>query len=161
MTELLDQSCAVLAPDTARLYTRLGLHPKSEFPAEIAHAVAATAPPISDVSEHLTALVEAGLLTVTEPDCYRFDGLVHQHARLRAEATESGAQRAETLGRLADWYDEALRLCVGDLRLRGSHTPRHRGAPDAARECSQQAAERSASVRPVDAGRPKAVAGDL
>lgn len=110
MTELLDQSCAVLAPATARLYARLGLHPRPEFPAEIAHAVAATAPPISDVPRRLTALVEAGLLTVSEHGRYRFAGLVHQHAWIRAEDTETSAQWAETLFRMVDWYDEALRL---------------------------------------------------
>jgi tetratricopeptide (TPR) repeat protein len=104
MSACLDQSCAALPPDTARLYARLGLHPGPEFAAEAAHAVAATAPPVSDVPESLTALVEASLLTVTGTGRYRFHDLIQQHARGRAESAETGTQRAETLRRIVDYY---------------------------------------------------------
>jgi tetratricopeptide (TPR) repeat protein len=104
MTGNLDQSCASLALDTSRLYARLGLHPGPEFTAEAAQAVAATAPLVSGVPEHLTALVEAGLLTVTGRGRYSFHDLFQQHARAHAEATETGPQRAETLRRIIDWY---------------------------------------------------------
>lgn len=104
MTACLDQSCAALPPDTARLYARLGLHPRPEFGAEVAHAVAATGPPISDVPERLTALVEASLLTTTGLGRYRFHDLIHQHARVCAESALTGTQQAETLHRIVDWY---------------------------------------------------------
>ncbi|MFQ6148169.1 tetratricopeptide repeat protein [Streptomyces seoulensis] len=104
MTACLDQSFAALPTDTARLYARLGLHPKPEFTAELALAVAATGPPISDVPEQLTTLVEASLLTTPGSGRYRFHDLIHEHARIRAESAETSTQRAETLRRIVDWY---------------------------------------------------------
>ncbi|MDT3395916.1 tetratricopeptide repeat protein [Streptomyces sp. B1866] len=104
MTASLDQSYAALPADAACLYRRLGLHPGTEFSADLAREAALTEPPVQRVGDCLTALTEANLLTAPGPERHRFHDLIRRHARDRAEADETPAQRQETVQRITDHY---------------------------------------------------------
>ncbi|WP_313896211.1 tetratricopeptide repeat protein [Streptomyces sp. YIM 98790] len=98
----LDESYAVLGPDTARLYRLLGLLPVRVFETGLAAAVGALA--FAEAERLIDALVEGSLVEDAEAGVFRFHDLVRLHAAERCEAEEPGPRRDEALRRAADWY---------------------------------------------------------
>jgi len=98
----LDASYAVLSREAARMYRVLGLLPLPDFDARAAAAVCAES--LDWAERRLDELVEANLLEDIGPDTYRFHDLVRVHARDRASATDTEADRERSLRQVADWY---------------------------------------------------------
>ncbi|MGW0643761.1 AAA family ATPase [Streptomyces badius] len=98
----LDASYAVLGPEAARLYRRLGLLPVRTFDADTA-AVAAEEEP--DRAETLLdELIEANLVEEVGSDSCRLHDLVRAHAAERAAAAEAARTRNDTVQRVVEWY---------------------------------------------------------
>ncbi|MGW0332873.1 tetratricopeptide repeat protein [Streptomyces sp. NPDC003011] len=98
----LDASYAVLTSEAARMYRALGLLPLPDVDSRT--AAAACAQSLEWAERRLDELVEANVLEDIGPDAFRFHDLVRVHARDRAMATDTEADRERTLRRVADWY---------------------------------------------------------
>ena len=103
-----------LRPRARRLFRLLSLLDAPDFPARVAGAVLGT--PAAEALGPLTELVDANLITETDPDeagqlRYRFHDLVRLYARERAEA-EDGAEVTEAAVRraLGAWLTLAERF---------------------------------------------------
>jgi DNA-binding SARP family transcriptional activator/tetratricopeptide (TPR) repeat protein/DNA-binding transcriptional regulator YiaG len=103
-----------LRPRARLLFRLLGLLDAPDFPARVAGAVLGT--PAADALDPLTELVDANLITETDPDeagqlRYRFHDLVRLYARERAEA-EDAAEVTEVAVRraLGAWLTLAERF---------------------------------------------------
>ncbi|MFE2041323.1 ATP-binding protein [Streptomyces sp. NPDC059477] len=97
-----DYSYEGLAPDTARAYRLLGLHPGPDISLEA--AAAAVRLPADDTATLLERLVDASVLETGDDDRYRFHDLIRLHARQRAEAEDSDSDRADVIRRLLEHY---------------------------------------------------------
>lgn len=88
-----------LAPEAARVFRLLGMHPGPDI--GVASAAALTGSTVASVRRQLTALTSAHLLTETQRDRYQF------HDLLRAYATELAAlddECANATHRVLAWY---------------------------------------------------------
>jgi DNA-binding SARP family transcriptional activator len=86
----------------ARLFRLLGLHPGGTFTIHLAAVVAGACQQQADAL--LGTLVNAHLVTIVETGRFRFHDLIRQYAGECARADETAQARAETIGRILDWY---------------------------------------------------------
>lgn len=98
----LDLSYAELAPDAARLYRLLGLHPGPEFDVGAAAAVAGL--DLNDADDLAEELVDVSLADEISDHRFRMHDLVRLHAGLRAEEDDETAERAAAERRVVEWY---------------------------------------------------------
>ncbi|MFJ6571125.1 tetratricopeptide repeat protein [Streptomyces sp. NPDC091292] len=102
VSNALDASYAVLSPDAALLYRRVGLLPVRTFDAHL--AAAACDRPLSWAERALDALIDAHLVEDNGSAGCRFHDLVRIHAHDKASADEPPALHEETLRRVCDWH---------------------------------------------------------
>jgi DNA-binding SARP family transcriptional activator/tetratricopeptide (TPR) repeat protein len=93
-----DHSHAALAPDTARLFGLLGLHPGPDFTAEAAAALLGAEPSAAEYL--LDELATAGLVQRTAAGRFQFHDLLRLYA---AEHVERDPDRAAAWERLCAW----------------------------------------------------------
>ncbi|MFE7132137.1 tetratricopeptide repeat protein [Streptomyces sp. NPDC057638] len=98
----LDASYGVLAEPAARLYRTLGALPLPTVDART--AAAACGESLGWAERGIDELVDAHLLEDIGPDECRFHDLVRVHARDRALADDTEAERAVALRRAGEWY---------------------------------------------------------
>jgi DNA-binding SARP family transcriptional activator/tetratricopeptide (TPR) repeat protein len=113
-----DLSYQALPPDQRRRFRLLGLHPGDDFTAESAAALSGTTAP--EAESILERLLDEHLLVQATAGRYRFHDLIRIHARDRAHADETAAQRVEAVHRLLTWYlhtAESARRVLDPLRL--------------------------------------------
>jgi tetratricopeptide (TPR) repeat protein len=91
-----------LAPDAARLFRLLSLHPGADFTAHPAAALAGTS--VAGARRLLAELTVAGLLERVGPDRYRFHDGARRYAAERADADEPAGRRAAAVRRMLAWY---------------------------------------------------------
>lgn len=95
-------SYRALAPETARVFRMLGLHPGPTFSATATATL--TGDSVVNVRRQLTALTNSYLLTEIDHDRYRFHDLLRVYAKERTDEEESRQQRESSLKGLLDWY---------------------------------------------------------
>jgi tetratricopeptide (TPR) repeat protein len=95
-------SYRTLAPDAARLFRLLGLHPGPEFGILAAAALAGVS--IKRVRQWLDTLVGAHLVEHVASDRYQFHDLLRAYAGDRAQHEETSESRSDALNRLLAWY---------------------------------------------------------
>lgn len=98
-----DVSYRALDSRAATLYRRLALHPGQEFslgPITVLMPQASADEPADAVEP----LLEASLLQEVDEGRFRFHDLVRLHARQKAEADDSEADRESVLRALLEWY---------------------------------------------------------
>jgi tetratricopeptide (TPR) repeat protein len=91
-----------LAPETARVFRLLGLHPGPDV--GVASAAALTGSTTTAVRRQLAALTSAHLLTETRRDRYQFHDLLRAYATERAALDESPDECANATHRVLAWY---------------------------------------------------------
>ena len=94
-------SYRTLAPEAARVFRLLGLHPGPDFGVSSA---ALTGNTVASVRRQLTALTSAHLLTETGRDRYQFHDLLRAYATERAALDESPDNCANATHRVLAWY---------------------------------------------------------
>lgn len=113
-----DVSYQGLSAATRSAYRALGMHPGREFGLSVAAAAAGL--PADELSEAVEALLEAHLLEEVRTDRYRLHDLLRLHAKEKAEAEDSAAERAAAVLRIVEHYirgtGEAAALCTPHLR---------------------------------------------
>lgn len=102
VTAVFDLSYRKLTCEQAELYRVLAVHPGTSFGPEVAAAAVGRALP--DTLNQIEALVEANLLDEPMENRFRFHDLLRLHARERAEAEMSEADRAAAVRRMVSWY---------------------------------------------------------
>ncbi len=100
-----DMSYRALPDDAARAYRLLSLVPGPGL--EPGLAAAAVAVSADEADRLLDVLSGASLLEETGTDQFRFHDLVRIHARERAEAEDTEAERVAVISRSTSWYLEA------------------------------------------------------
>lgn len=95
-------SYSALAPETARVFRLLGLHPGATFSATATSAL--TGITVADVRRQLSALTNSYLLMEINHDRYRFHDLLRVYAKERADEEESPQQRERSMRSLLNWY---------------------------------------------------------
>ncbi|WP_188317078.1 AfsR/SARP family transcriptional regulator [Solihabitans fulvus] len=107
-----DLSYTALRPEAQRLFRLLGLVPGADFTPQAAAALADGTQ--GQARTLLDQLAGAHLIDAHGPGRYAFHDLLRRYARDRADDTDSADDRAEAVGRLADFYlrhtDAAARL---------------------------------------------------
>ena len=91
-----------LAPDAARMFRLLGLHPGPDIGRPAATALAGCT--MADTARLLGALADAHLLSEADADRYRFHDLLRAYAAERAAADEPLVSRTAALQRVLTWY---------------------------------------------------------
>jgi DNA-binding SARP family transcriptional activator len=91
-----------LAPDTARMFRFLGLHPGPDISVPAAAALADRT--ARDVTRLMEALAGVHLLEENAPGRYGCHSLLRAYAAERAAADETAAEQAAALGRVLTWY---------------------------------------------------------
>lgn len=103
-----------LAPESARVFDGLGLHPGPTFSTHLGAAVRGLAP--EEGRRAVAELAASHLVTAAGPDRYRFHDLTREFARQCARGSER-----EAVDRTVDWYlavaAAANRLLAPDRRL--------------------------------------------
>ncbi|MFD7517506.1 NB-ARC domain-containing protein [Streptomyces niveus] len=102
VSAVFDSAYRQLAPGEAHFYRLLGWLPCRTFDAGT--AAVATATDTTTAQSLLDVLEEAGLLTLTGDDRYRFHDLLRLHAREHASAQEPANTRRELVQRLVTHY---------------------------------------------------------
>lgn len=95
-------SYRALAPETARAFRLLGLHPGPE--ASIPAAAALIGCTAEDAARALNLLAGAHLLEEAAPGRYRFHNLLHAYAIERAAVDETPREHAAAVRRVLLWY---------------------------------------------------------
>jgi tetratricopeptide (TPR) repeat protein len=91
-----------LAPEAARVFRLLGLHPGPDV--SVASAAALAGSTVTSVRRQLDALTSAHLLTETRRDRYQFHDLLRAYATKRAALDESPDECANATHRALAWY---------------------------------------------------------
>jgi tetratricopeptide (TPR) repeat protein len=91
-----------LAPEAARVFRLLGLHPGPDV--GVASAAALAGSTTTSVRRQLDALTSAHLLTQTRRDRYQFHDLLRAYATERAPLDESPDECANATHRVLVWY---------------------------------------------------------
>jgi tetratricopeptide (TPR) repeat protein len=91
-----------LAPEAARVFRLLGLHPGPDV--GVASAAALAGSTTTAVRRQLDALTSAHLLTETRRDRYQFHDLLRAYATERAALDESPDECADATHRVLAWY---------------------------------------------------------
>ncbi|USX54573.1 BTAD domain-containing putative transcriptional regulator [Lentzea sp. HUAS12] len=97
-------SYQALAPDTARVFRAVGLHPGPRLHGDSAAALAGITPTWANRCLRLLARVH--LLDHDIADRYRFHDLLHQYAAERAHEIDAPGERRQAVERLLTWYTE-------------------------------------------------------
>ncbi|MFB7949221.1 tetratricopeptide repeat protein [Kitasatospora phosalacinea] len=158
-------SYRALAPEPARAFRLLALHPGAALTAETAAALLGTT--AGNAHELLDVLADVHLLELEAPERFRFHSLLQVYGRELAESQDSQRDRAAALDRLYDWYrqgaDAAGRLLepgarpVGAAPLPGVRPPVFGAAEDAVAWCEAHLADLLSLIRHAAlAGRPPA-----
>jgi DNA-binding SARP family transcriptional activator/tetratricopeptide (TPR) repeat protein len=95
-------SCRHLAPEAARTFRRLGLHPGLDL--DCYAAAALTSAPVAEAKRALEALTRAHLTHLTGPGRYGLHDLLRAYARDLSFASDSEQDRRAALTRLFDHY---------------------------------------------------------
>jgi tetratricopeptide (TPR) repeat protein len=95
-------SYRALAPETARVFRMLGLHPGPTFSATATATLTDTS--VASARRQLTALTNSYLLMEISHDRYRFHDLLRVYAKERADEEESRQQRERSMRSLLNWY---------------------------------------------------------
>lgn len=95
-------SYRTLAPEAARVFRLLGLHPGPDV--GVASAAALAGSTTTSVRRQLAALTSAHLLTETRRDRYQFHDLLRAYATERAALDESPDECANATHRVLAWY---------------------------------------------------------
>lgn len=140
-----ESSYKSLSAPAAALYRRLALHPGREFSAGVIAAVSSeglTQMSAGSLDDPLEELVEASLLEELAEDRFRFHDLLRLHARQRADADDSEAERRSTVLRMLEWY--LASAAAADVTL----TPYRRRLPyvNVSRPDALSFADRSAAL---------------
>ena len=127
-----DLSYQALPDDTARGYRLLSLVPGPDFGPEL--AAAAVAVPAGHGRRLLEALAGASLLEEIGAERFRFHDLVRLHARERADAEDTKAERDSVIARSIGWYLNAavaadLVVSPGRWRLNPMYETAHAAPP--------------------------------
>ncbi|RAJ40122.1 NB-ARC domain-containing protein [Kitasatospora sp. SolWspMP-SS2h] len=158
-------SYRALAPEPARAFRLLALHPGAALTAESAAALLGTT--AGNAGELLDVLADVHLLELEAPERFRFHSLLQVYGRELAEGQDPPRDRAAALDRLYDWYrqgaDAAGRLLepgarpAGAAPLPGVRPPVFAGVPDAVAWCEAHLADLLSVIRYAAlAGRPPA-----
>ena len=128
-----DVSYQALPDDTTRAYRLLALVPGPDFGPEL--AAAAVAVPVGQSSRLLVALAEASLLEEIGEERFRFHDLVRLHARERADAEDTEAERDSVIAHSIAWYLKAavaadLVVSPGRWRLNPMYEPARAARPE-------------------------------
>ncbi|MET7933005.1 NB-ARC domain-containing protein [Streptomyces sp. NPDC005322] len=101
----LDLSYGGLAPDAARLYRLLSLHPGPDFTGEVATAALGVADDAAgEVARLIDVLYDANLIGETGDERYRFHDLVRLHAAALAETVDGEPSCRAATRRIFDHY---------------------------------------------------------
>ncbi len=100
-----DLSYATLASDQQHLFRRLGLHPGADIDVYAAAALGGTG--LATARRGLEGLYDQHLLTEPAHGRYRMHDLIREHAGALAGREDSEADRAQSTGRLLDYYQHA------------------------------------------------------
>lgn len=95
-------SYEALAPDTARLFRLMGLHPGSRVSSECTAALVGTSPKVA--AKHLENLARVNLLDHDVASRYRVHDLLREYAAGRAQECDSPEARRNAIERLLTWY---------------------------------------------------------
>jgi NB-ARC domain len=95
-------SYRTLAPEAARVFRLLGLHPGPDL--GVASAAALVGSTTTAVRRQVAALTSAHLLTETRRDRYQFHDLLRAYATERAALDESPGECANATHRVLAWY---------------------------------------------------------
>lgn len=112
-------SYQALAPDSARMFRRLGLVPGPDFGPGVVAALTEQSPQAAESA--LEALVDRHLLDLgPAPGRYRLHDLLRLYARERIQAEETGEERQVARRRMIEWYldtaDAAEQLLIPGRR---------------------------------------------
>ncbi|MFD8483049.1 ATP-binding protein [Kitasatospora sp. NPDC059673] len=158
-------SYRALAPEPARAFRLLALHPGAALTGATAAALLGTT--AGNARELLDLLADVHLLEVEAPERFRFHSLLQVYARELAETQDSPRDRAAALDRLFDWYrqgaDAAGRLLepggrpVAGASLPGVRPPVFASVEEAVAWCEAHLADLLSVIRYAAlAGRPPA-----
>ncbi|MFC8719775.1 ATP-binding protein [Kitasatospora sp. NPDC057198] len=158
-------SYRALAPEPARAFRLLALHPGAALTAEAAAALLGTT--AGNAHELLDVLADVHLLELEAPERFRFHSLLQVYGRELAESQDPPRDRAAALERLYDWYrqgaDAAGRLLepgartVGAAPLPGVRPPVFGAVEEAVAWCEAHLADLLSVIRhAARAGRPPA-----
>ncbi|OEU90450.1 hypothetical protein DB35_04355 [Streptomyces abyssalis] len=114
-------SYRALAPEAARLFRLLGLHPGPEFGLGAVAALAGVS--VRRARQLLDALVGAHLLEQTAPDRFEFHDLLRAYAGDQAQREEPDGERSAALRRVLDWYLHTADSAQGWIRPDEAHLP--------------------------------------
>jgi DNA-binding SARP family transcriptional activator len=110
-----------LAPDPARMFRLLGVHPGPDIGVHAAAALAGST--LTDATRQLGVLADAHLLGETAPGRYQFHDLLRSYAAERATADELGAKRTAALRRVLTWYLHTADAAATMIVPTRSHVP--------------------------------------
>jgi DNA-binding SARP family transcriptional activator/tetratricopeptide (TPR) repeat protein len=114
-----------LPPASQRLFRRLGLHPRGDFDARVAAALADL--PLPAARRRLAGLVDVHLVEEPVPDRYRLHDLVRVYARRLGASTDPEPDRDGAVRGLLDYYLHAT-VAASD-RFETPTSRRNRGGP--------------------------------
>lgn len=114
-------SYAALAPDTARFFRRIGLHPGPRLHGAAAAALAGVTP--SQANRFLKLLARVHLLDHDVADRFRFHDLVHEYAAGQARGVDGTGDRREAMERVLTWYVQAAMAVYAQLSPQSQPVP--------------------------------------
>ncbi|MGW4384201.1 helix-turn-helix domain-containing protein [Kitasatospora sp. NPDC004531] len=158
-------SYRALAPEPARAFRLLSLHPGAALTGDTAAALLGTT--AGNARELLDLLADVHLLEPDTPERFRFHSLLQVYAQELAQTQDSPRDRAAALDRLFDWYrqgaDAAGRLLepggrpVAGASLPGVRPPVFDSVAQAVAWCEAHLADLLSVIRyAARAGRPPA-----
>ncbi|HUQ58623.1 AfsR/SARP family transcriptional regulator [Lentzea sp.] len=112
-------SYQALAPDTARVFRFLGLHPGTRVSSHTTAALANITP--EEATKHLNLLVRVHLLDPDVANRYRLHDLLHEYAGDCVRQADLSADRRDAIERLLTWYVETS--CAASMRLSPQSSP--------------------------------------
>ena len=105
-------SYQALSAPAARLFRLLGLHPGSDFSAQVAESLCGQ--PAAETGRLLEELIASSLLSEHEPGRYVLHDLLRTYAQEQCEASDPAEQRDAALRRQLTWYLNTLTV-ISDL----------------------------------------------
>jgi tetratricopeptide (TPR) repeat protein len=109
------------APEAARMFRLLGLHPAAEFGTSIAAEAAGV--PVAAARRLLDSLVGAHMLEQTATDRYQFHDLLRAYSTDAAHQEEPPERQCEALDRILAWYLHTAHAAATAMRHWGRLLP--------------------------------------